>query len=86
MSLFFLLLLSLAPRVPAAPPEHFSPAHRIIGIGADRDDLSAEQIALRAGRMIEAARSRRLFLMEAKEITGTVEELRRSSPRQPTRE
>ena len=54
MSLFFLLLLSLAPRVPAAPPEHFSPAHRIIGIGADRDDLSAEQIALRAGRMIEA--------------------------------
>ena len=54
MSLLFLLLLCLAPRVPDAPPANFSPAHRIIGIGADRDDLSAEQIDLRAARMIES--------------------------------
>src|ERR1035441_9635653 len=54
MSLIFLLLLSLAPRLPAAPPAYFSPAHRIVGIGADRDDLSAEQLALRAAHMIES--------------------------------
>src|ERR1039458_2702299 len=54
MSLLFLLLLCLAPRVPDAPPANFSPAHRIVGIGADRDDLSAEQIDLRAARMIES--------------------------------
>src|ERR1039457_3546929 len=54
MSLIFLLLLSLAPRLPAAPPAYFSPAHRIIGIGADRDDLSAEQLDLRAAHMIES--------------------------------
>jgi|SRR5271157_66459 len=54
MSLFFLLLLSLAPCMQDAPPAYFSPAHRIIGIGADRDDLSAEQIDLRTARMIES--------------------------------
>ena len=54
MSLLFLLLLCLAPRLPDAPPAYFSPAHRILGIGADRDDLSAEQIDLRAARMIES--------------------------------
>ncbi len=54
MRLFFLLLLGLAPRVPAAPPGYFTPAHRIVGIGADRDDLSAEEIDARTARMIES--------------------------------
>src|ERR1035438_2560196 len=54
MSLLFLLLLIPAPRVQDAPPAYFSPAHRIIGIGADRDDLSAEQLDLRAAHMIES--------------------------------
>src|ERR1017187_106821 len=54
MSLIFFLLLSLGPRLPAASPAYFAPAHRIIGIGADRDDLSIEQIDLRVARMIES--------------------------------
>ena len=54
MSLLFFLLLSLGPRLPAASPAYFAPAHRIIGIGADRDDLSAEQLDLRAAHMIES--------------------------------
>jgi len=54
MRLPFILLLCLVPAVPAAPPDTFAPAHRIIGIGADRDDLSADQIELRTSRMIES--------------------------------
>ncbi|MGA3020221.1 MAG: transglycosylase SLT domain-containing protein [Bryobacteraceae bacterium] len=54
MRLLFMFLLILAPRVQDATPAYFSPAHRIIGIGADRDDLSAEQVDLRAAHMIES--------------------------------
>jgi hypothetical protein len=54
MSWLFLLLLMLAPGAQDAPPAYFSPAHRIIGIGTDRDDLSAEQLDLRAANMIES--------------------------------
>jgi Transglycosylase SLT domain len=52
--MFFFFLLSLALRLEAAPPAHFEPTHRIIGIGADRDDLSADQIDLRTDRMIDS--------------------------------
>jgi hypothetical protein len=54
MRLLVLFGLCLALCAPAAPSTYFTPAHRVIGIGADREDLSAEQIDVRESRMIES--------------------------------
>src|ERR1035437_281046 len=47
-------LLALLPLVHAGGPEHFTPTHRVSGIGISRDDISDELLEFRTERMIES--------------------------------
>ena len=47
-------LLALLPLVHAGGPEHFTPTHRVSGIGISRDDISEELLDIRTERMIES--------------------------------
>jgi hypothetical protein len=49
--LFSLTLLALGQ---ADTPDRFAPTHRVSGIGLDRDDLSAELLAIRSDRMVDS--------------------------------
>jgi hypothetical protein len=50
----FLLLLGLLPLGGAAPLDYFVPAHRLPGIGVERDDLSEELLAIRTDLMVQS--------------------------------
>jgi hypothetical protein len=49
-----LFFLSLAPLGQAGSPGYFVPAHRVSGIGIDRDDLSEDLLEVRADLMIQS--------------------------------
>ena len=49
-----LFLLLLAPAAFASGPDYFEPHHRVSGIGVERDDISADLLAIRADRMIDS--------------------------------
>ncbi|MCX6630140.1 MAG: transglycosylase SLT domain-containing protein, partial [Candidatus Solibacter sp.] len=50
----YAFLLALLPLVHAGGADHFTPAHRVSGIGISRDDISDELLDLRTERMIES--------------------------------
>ena len=54
MKIAVLLLLAVAPATLPASSEYFAPSHRVSGIGAGRDDISAELLATRAGLMVDS--------------------------------
>jgi hypothetical protein len=54
MKLPCVLLLALIPLVRAGEGDHFTPTHRVSGIGISRDDISEELLDLRTERMIES--------------------------------
>jgi len=54
MKLKVVLLLSLVSWGQAGSPEYFFPSHRISGVGVDRDDLSADVLAVRTDLMIQS--------------------------------
>ena len=54
MKIAVLLLLAVAPATLPASSEYFAPAHRVSGIGAGRDDISAELLATRTGLMVDS--------------------------------
>ncbi|HEX3742872.1 MAG TPA: lytic transglycosylase domain-containing protein [Bryobacteraceae bacterium] len=54
MKLKLVLLLSLMPWAQAGSREYFSPAHRISGVGIDRDALTPELLQLRTDLMVQA--------------------------------
>ena len=54
MKIALLLLLWLVPLGQAVPPDYFVPAHRIPGLGVERDDLSEELLAVRTDLMIQS--------------------------------
>jgi soluble lytic murein transglycosylase-like protein len=49
-----LFVLSLAPLTQAGSPEYFTPAHRVSGVGVDRDDISDELLKARTELMIQS--------------------------------
>lgn len=53
MRLAILYFLALAPLGKAGSLEYFVPAHRVPGIGVDRDDLSEDLVHVRTGLMIQ---------------------------------
>lgn len=54
MRIALLLVLSLAPMGSAGSGESFTPAHRVSGIGVERDDISDELLAVRTELMIQS--------------------------------
>jgi hypothetical protein len=50
----YVFLLALLPLVHAGGQGHFTPTHRVSGIGISRDDISDELLDLRTERMIES--------------------------------
>ncbi len=50
----YLVLLALLPAVRAGGPEHFTPTHRVSGIGVSRDDISDDLLSIRTERMIDS--------------------------------
>jgi hypothetical protein len=54
MKLAILFFLSLAQLGRADSPEYFTPSHRVSGIGAARDDVSSDLLAVRTDRMIQS--------------------------------
>lgn len=54
MKISYVFLLAMLPLVQAGGPDHFTPTHRVSGIGISRDDISEELLDLRTERMIES--------------------------------
>ena len=54
MRFALLFVLSLVPLGRAGSSESFAPAHRVSGIGVERDDISSELLDVRTDRMIES--------------------------------
>jgi hypothetical protein len=54
MKLAVVFLLSLLSMGQAASPDYFAPAHRVSGIGVDRDDLSTDLLGARTDLMIQS--------------------------------
>jgi len=54
MRLSVLFLLGLGSICQAAPPDTFSPMHRLSGIGVSRDDLSQDELQARVDLMIDS--------------------------------
>lgn len=54
MKFALLFCLSLAPLGRADSPDFFTPEHRVSGIGVERDDIPADLLAVRTGRMIDS--------------------------------
>jgi len=50
----YLIILALLPIGHAASPDHFSPSHRLMGIGVSRDDMSQDLVDTRAELMIQS--------------------------------
>jgi hypothetical protein len=49
-----LVILSLAPLGQAGSSEYFTPAHRVSGVGVERDDISDDLMAVRTDLMIQS--------------------------------
>ena len=49
-----MFLVSLVPLGQAGSPDYFAPQHRVSGIGVDRDDLSADLLAVRSDLMVQS--------------------------------
>jgi hypothetical protein len=49
-----LFLLGIAPLCLAGAPEYFTPAHRVSGIGAEREKLSSELLEMRTHLMVQS--------------------------------
>ena len=54
MRLPYAFLLAFLPLVRAGGADHFTPTHRVSGIGISRDDISDELLDMRTERMIES--------------------------------
>ena len=54
MNFPYVFLLALLPLVHAGGQDHFTPTHRVSGIGISRDDISDELLDFRTERMIES--------------------------------
>jgi hypothetical protein len=50
----YLMLLGLLPLCRAAGPDHFTPAHRVLGVGVTRDDMSDDLLETRSDLMIQS--------------------------------
>src|ERR1051326_9212294 len=70
----YLLLLALVPLGHAGAPDRFTPTHRIMGIGIDRDDMSEDLVQTRTDLMIQSQTfsimREALAVPGAKRITG----------------
>ncbi|HYW46119.1 MAG TPA: transglycosylase SLT domain-containing protein [Bryobacteraceae bacterium] len=75
MKLASLFFLSLVPLGQAGSPDYFTPAHRVSGIGVERDDISGELLAVRTDLMIQSQTfgimRESLAVPGAKRITST---------------
>lgn len=54
MRIAALLVLSLVPLGQAGSPDYFAPAHRVSGIGVERDDISDDLLAVRTDLMVQS--------------------------------
>jgi hypothetical protein len=76
MRIAVLFLLSLAPLGQAGSPDYFTPAHRVSGIGVERDDISDDLLAVRTDLMIQSQTFAIMrdpeALAGAKRITGNL--------------